>query len=158
MNPENKETPRGRIISVVSRAPIFYLVFLAVGSALHYRYPVAIDGGILTTLAGAVFLFAGPLLILWSQASIRKFRTGVAAGSPEFSRGPYRFSRNPTYLGLVIMLSGFGLIANSFFIVLFSFLGFLAVNYIILRQEEKILIEKYGEDYRAYQSKVRRWL
>ena len=66
--------------------------------------------------------------------------------------------RNPTYLGLTFLIIGFGLLANSLLIALSAIVSFMLVHFTILRKEERLLEDKYGEHYRAYKEKVRRWL
>lgn len=159
MEKSNQPNKSG-IIEIVAKAPVIYLIALFVGAILHYFYPVPISAGSLGVTVGLVFIIFGPLLILWAQASLRRFRVAVRANdaSKNFAHGPYCYTRNPTYMGLTFLIVGFGLFANSFFVVASSLIAFLAINFTILKEEESIMIEKYGEDYKLYQKTVRRWM
>jgi len=72
--------------------------------------------------------------------------------------GFYRFSRNPMYLGLLLVLLGTSLIFGSLtsLFVLPLFIG--AINYLQISSEEKALELLFGEEYLNYKQKVRRWL
>jgi len=157
---EQSVRPRGKIIALTAHAPVIYLISFFLGVLAHYFYPVTFIPKEAAGIVGSIFLVAGPLLILWSQVSIRRFRREVAANRDAqiFNIGPYRLTRNPTYLGLTLLITGFGFLANSLFIVLSGIVGFITVNYTIVRSEESLLREKYGEHYERYKEKVRRWL
>ncbi len=72
--------------------------------------------------------------------------------------GLYRYTRNPMYLGLVILLSGWGIYLGSLgpFCWLPVFIWILTIQQIL--PEEKMLAEKFGDAYRAYQTRVPRWI
>ena len=116
------------------------------------RIPVA------AALAGA-----GLLIDLVSVAAFVRARTTVNPLAPERANalvvsGLYRFSRNPMYLGMLMILLGWAawlaqplaLAPVAAFVVLIEVLQ--------IRPEEKALEEKFGEDYREYKKRVRRWL
>lgn len=70
----------------------------------------------------------------------------------------YRLTRNPMYLGLLLVLVGWAIVLGSVssFIVLPLFVVILTVQQII--PEEKVLEQKFGQQYRDYKQSVRRWL
>lgn len=76
----------------------------------------------------------------------------------DFSSGPYKYTRNPKYLGLSFLLIGLGLILNTPFIIGTSILSGIIVNIYFLGKEEALLLERHGELYKEYKSKVRKWL
>ncbi len=76
----------------------------------------------------------------------------------DFTNGPYKYTRNPKYLGLSFLLIGLGLILNTPFIIGTSILSGIIVNIYFLRKEEALLEERHGELYKEYKSKVRKWL
>lgn len=155
-----KQVKRSGIIELAANSSVVYLVLFFVGGFLHYVRPTPVMSGMAAQLLGVFLLLIGPLLIFWSQRSIRRFRSEVERGvAPNtFNIGPYRFTRNPTYLGLTFLIAGFGLLANSAAIVFSGVAAFVLINYTLLRKEEKILEEEYGDIYREYKKKVRRWL
>ena len=93
---------------------------------------------------GLLFIFLAPLIIVWSQKSIKSFVANEQSGKGErkFSYGPYRWSRNPTYVALALLTLGFALIANSLPMLLGTIIAFYIVNIAIVRREEKLLHKK----------------
>lgn len=105
---------------------------------------------------GLILLIAGTILILWAQKTTR---TGHHRKSElpytRFARGPYTITRSPTHMGIGIMLLGLSFIFNSLALLVSTMLCFFITHYIFIRKEEKLLVDRYGDDYRAYQKKVR---
>lgn len=73
------------------------------------------------------------------------------------TKGIYRFSRNPMYLGLLIWLLAWGLYLGNFLSLLFLPLFVYIITIQQIKPEEKILEEKFGQTYLDYQKRVRRW-
>ena len=72
--------------------------------------------------------------------------------------GPYRFSRNPIYLGFVCLLIGFPFIFRMYWGLILSPLLIVLMNMLVIQHEETYLAKKFGEAYTGYKSRVRRWL
>jgi len=94
----------------------------------------------------------------------RKFHTRQTTVKPEelssclITDGVFRYSRNPMYLGMVLVLLGFSILLYSWisFLVLPGFTAL--IHYRFIFPEEENLKEQFGEDWLAYQQKVPRWL
>lgn len=111
--------------------------------------------------AGCLLVLLGSVLIAWGLATFLRRRTGIYPNRPAaemVESGPFRFSRNPMYTGLAIATAGFGLVLNSGWVLLVAPLALSAVYFFVVRREEAYLKEKFGEEYEAYRSRVRRWL
>ncbi|WP_431273086.1 methyltransferase family protein [Variovorax ureilyticus] len=109
-----------------------------------------------SALLGAVFSVAG-------VAAFRRARTTLNPMNPEaasslVTNGIYRFTRNPMYLGLLLVLVGWaaflcapwGLVGPAVFV--------LYMNRFQIAPEERVLLSAFGEAYSAYRTRVRRWL
>jgi protein-S-isoprenylcysteine O-methyltransferase Ste14 len=72
--------------------------------------------------------------------------------------GPYRFTRNPMYLAMVLLCIGAATLLASAWILVLTPICALALWWFAIRPEETYLDEKFGEVYRAYKGRVRRWL
>jgi len=72
--------------------------------------------------------------------------------------GPYRYVRNPMYIGGLILLVGFGLFERSISILLLALLSFALVHLFVLFYEEPTLTRKFGSSYQEYLRAVRRWI
>ena len=110
----------------------------------------------------AIALIVGGLAIeAWAGGLFRKAGTNVVPWSPStalVTDGPYRFSRNPMYLGFAVTYLGLalGLESGAAMILLIPALALMSWG--VIGREERYLEGKFGEDYRAYKSRVRRWL
>lgn len=112
----------------------------------------------------AVVLFTmGFLCGVSGVLNFRKARTTVHPGRPEHAAklvttGIYRLTRNPMYLGLLLMLAGWALVlANVLALLLLP--GFvICMNGLQILPEERILGAKFGAEFEAYARTVRRWL
>jgi len=79
--------------------------------------------------------------------------------SPELVlSGSYRFTRNPMYLGLTCIQIGLGLLLSNLWISLLAAFSLLVVHFIAVVPEERYLSEKFGDSYKGYLLKVRRYL
>jgi len=108
-------------------------------------------------------LGAGVCVSILGVASFRRARTTVNPLKPEEASclvrsGIYRYTRNPMYLGLLLILLGWAVFLAN--IVAFIFLPAFVVylNRFQIRPEEKALALVFGQDFATYRSKVRRWL
>jgi protein-S-isoprenylcysteine O-methyltransferase Ste14 len=143
--------------------PLVFLGAILFGVACEYVVvpaPVPVGRAISAT-GGLLVLVTGLGLI--ASARIRFTRTGQDpmpwTPSPALIlSGPYRFIRNPMYLGVTLVEIGIGLAANNLWIALLAFPALLAVHFIAVLPEEKYLSEKFGESYQAYRARVGRYL
>jgi protein-S-isoprenylcysteine O-methyltransferase Ste14 len=142
--------------------PLVYLGFVLLGVALRYLRPLAldVDRGVLIAV-GAAAALAGIALVL--SARLWFSRTGQDPRpwrpSPELIlRGPYRFTRNPMYLGIFLFQLGIGVALDNLWIVLLAPASLLVVHFIAVRPEEAHLEQKFGEPYRRFKASVRRYL
>jgi protein-S-isoprenylcysteine O-methyltransferase Ste14 len=109
---------------------------------------------------GAVLGLASLGLIYWMFKSIGSGITPTVATRKEHrlsTSGPYRWIRHPLYTFGTLAFLSLGLIADSWFIVLFSVLAFILLS-LRTPNEEAHLIEKFGEEYREYMKRTGRYL
>lgn len=111
--------------------------------------------------SGLLFILAGGILNIWADRLFKQNNTTVKPDETPTSlikNGPFRFSRNPMYLGMEFLLIGVGLILGSGT----SFVGALLFPLIIelkfIRREEKIMAEIFGDEFETYKKKVARWI
>jgi protein-S-isoprenylcysteine O-methyltransferase Ste14 len=71
--------------------------------------------------------------------------------------GPYRYVRNPMYIGGMLLVAGFGLIERSLAMCLFTTPAAVIAHLFVVLVEEKGLEQRFGETYRAYKRRVKRW-
>ena len=112
-------------------------------------------------LTGVVFLFAGGMLAIWGVLSFRRARTTILpfrSASALVRNGPYRFTRNPMYLGMTLAYFGLSLAFNTAWPILLLPIVLVAMVKLVISREESYLAAVFGDDYRAYTREVRRWL
>jgi protein-S-isoprenylcysteine O-methyltransferase Ste14 len=97
----------------------------------------------------------------WALVIMAHDRTGLLPGQTTrtlLERGPFRISRNPLYLGLIILDLGIALLARAVWAVALLPAGILALWWGAIRPEERYLRSTFGAEYVAYQRRVHRWL
>lgn len=130
------------------------------GLIIHLIIPIQLGNSEVLSFFGTLLLMASPLLVMWSQ---KKRREVYGPKAPELtlddlSRGPYAYSRHPSHLGLFLLVVGFGLVLNSFFIIVSILLTFCVFHCFIIPKEESLLESHIGEPYRIYKKRVRMWI
>ena len=73
-------------------------------------------------------------------------------------RGPYRYTRNPMYLGMFLLQIGIGFLDRNLWIVLLAVATLMIIHYTAVLREEVYLEDKFGDEYRAFKRRVRRYL
>lgn len=136
------------------------LSLLAMG-VLHVAFPIARPIGEPYRHGGAVIIVLALVLIGWAAVLFKRARTGLVPFSEAttlVSAGPYRFTRNPMYLGMAGILAGTAIWLGSLtpWLVLPAFMGIIAERFIA--PEEAMLERTFGQAYRQYKAAVRRWL
>ena len=126
---------------------------------------LAIDGG---PIAGGIVLVASFVAGLAGlgliAAALGLFRQKQARAEPWreasvlVAAGPYRFTRNPMYLGMTLVGMAVAIGFTSPAAALFALLGALIVDRFVIAREEAYLCRRFGDEYRAYRARVRRWL
>lgn len=139
--------------------PRFFLLYGVAGAALHFAF----GGPVLLRLPwlGAAIFAAGLAVMLWAA---RCFASAGTTLKP-FERthalveaGPFRFTRNPMYLGLVAMLLGTALALGTPAPWLAAAALAATLQLRFIRHEERALAASLGESYERYRARVRRWL
>jgi protein-S-isoprenylcysteine O-methyltransferase Ste14 len=151
-NPVNLQ--KNKVHKILVHSYSVYFLFFLVGICLDLIFNLKVFILSVNIPIGLVLLVFGTLLIFWAQKSSRNLKIENIT-KETFTQGPYRFTRTPTNFGLFFLMLGCGIISNTFFIILFSFVSFVIAKFIFLEQEEKILAEKYGAPYLEYKKAIK---
>ena len=141
--------------------PLIFLGFLALG--LWYDSPW-FDGklaSIEATIVGGIIATVGLALIIHSAAGHKSAGSNVAPWKPTttiISLGAYKYSRNPIYLGMVLAHGGVALCGGSMAAGITLALSILIMKTYVIAREERYLSAKFGQDYRAFKQRTRRWI
>lgn len=146
--------------------PLLFVGCVAAGFALDAQLGWRLTGAsgpgaTARELLGAALLGLGLLLDFAALALFLRARTNPLPFRPAttvVSGGPYRFTRNPMYLGMTLTCAGFGLLVDVGWVVLAALVAALATDRWIVPREESYLERRFGDAYRDYQRRVRRWL
>lgn len=111
---------------------------------------------------GVLVLLAGFLWSAWAFLTFRQHRAEIRPSATEHpvlvTSGPYRWSRNPMYLGGIVLAVGAALIAGTWLMWLVPVVLFLLQNLVIIPFEERSMKRTFGDEYDAYRARVRRWI
>jgi protein-S-isoprenylcysteine O-methyltransferase Ste14 len=139
--------------------PRLFLLYGVVGVALHFALPA--PALLELPWLGAAVAAAGAGLALWGERTFARAGTTIKPFERSFvlvTSGPYRFTRNPMYLGLVAMLVGLALALGTPapWAAAAALAATLQLRFI--RNEERALAASLGEPYQRYRESVRRWI
>ena len=147
---------------VVIRPPLAWALAVMAAFALDRLMPLpfmpaAVPAG---WLGGAVVVVA-LALFAWAIATITRAGSNVPTNTPTISivgTGPYRFTRNPIYLGMMLVFIGLAIAFDSAWLLVTLVPFALVIRYSVVAREEAYLERRFGEVYRRYRARVRRWL
>jgi protein-S-isoprenylcysteine O-methyltransferase Ste14 len=116
-------------------------------------------------LIGIPLIAIGLFLMIWANFALLyigrislRDREPMQKPSNLVLAGPYRFSRNPLYLGGLLGLLGLVIVWSSLVIAFLTFLVYLIFRYVFIKREEIILEEEFGDEYQDFKNRVRRWI
>jgi len=143
--------------------PLFYVLTFLLSVLIQRYVPInrAFFQSTATGILAKIFIASALLLILPALLKFLLTRNTVITIKPANSlqtQGIYHISRNPMYLGLLVLYTGIALlIGNWWTVILIPFLVAIITKFVILK-EEKYLHRAFGEDYETYKKNVRRWI
>jgi len=146
---------------VIAPPPVLYGAALIAALVLHWFRPLPIFSASVVRWLGIALVAVGLAVV------IRVFRTMRAAGTNVDPRRPttaivttglFRFSRNPLYVGLTLMYLGLTLVFNTWWAIVLLVPLLMTMHRGVVQREERYLEPKFGEAYRQYRSRVRRYL
>jgi dienelactone hydrolase/protein-S-isoprenylcysteine O-methyltransferase Ste14 len=146
---------------VVVRPPLLYAAGLIAVLVLRWLWPMPIFGRSGLVWPSLLLVVLGVAIIAWGRRALMGVGTNVDPTLPTTAittSGPYRFSRNPLYLGVTLMYLGLALPFNTWWSVLVLAPIALVMHRGVVRREERYLEGKFGEPYRQYRLRVRRYL
>lgn len=157
------ENPGTDHANVIAFPPLIFLAAAAVGAGLSAVLPSFLPPPWTLSLLipGAGLMALAAALALSGIYSFKKAGTHVEPFKPSLvlvRDGPYRFTRNPMYAGLILMLAGLSLIFSIDYALFMVPALWLVLHHGVVLREEAYLTEKFGEPYANYLSQTRRWI
>lgn len=157
MNVDSAHKSKWEIAEVVFGIPL--LLSIAAQFVIPFSFPQGIPRQLLIA-AGIVFAGAGITIIVLGRREFARFRQPTDPGHPTsqiVTTGVFSLSRNPLYLGCVLILFGIALAFNTLWVLAALLLAFILCHYVLIVPEEKYLAAKFGDEYKEYTAAVRRW-
>ena len=148
---------------VAFHPPLMLGILLAGGFGLRTLVPMPIPllGEGIASIGGPTIVVVALVLAIWAARTIRAGGASIPTNEPTdviVSAGPYRFSRNPIYLAMVMLLIGVGVWANTLWLAAMAVVDAALLSWGVISREEAYLRRKFGAEYSAYTERVRRWL
>lgn len=139
----------------------YFAAFLLASAVFHLIFP----GKILITspynFAGLLFILSGAGINLWAGIHFSKRKTAVKHGEKVSSllrSGPFSFTRNPMYLGMTMILLGVAVFLGSLISFAFPIIFIIVMEAKFIYEEEKHLEKAFGQKYREYTKRTRKWI
>ena len=148
--------PKVRIIP-----PLVYLAGLVAGHLLNRWFPIDIFPDRAVWYVSAIFLLLGVPLSASAMVNFSRAGTTIRpdrASSALVVAGPYRFTRNPMYVGLAAVYLGLAVAERSLWSLILLPVVLVIIRYAVIAHEEAFLERRFGQSYRDYKARVRRWL
>jgi len=140
---------------------LIYAVPLALSLVIHYWWPIAGLPALVGAPAGLVSIALGFVLLVTAVRGFRAVGTTLQpweSTTALVTSGPFRFSRNPVYLGYTLLYLGVALWTRSVWSLALLPLVLAAMTRLVIRREERYLDARFGAAYRDYARRVRRWI
>ena len=150
--------------SAITRPPLLYLACLLLGLAVDRVLPLPFtlaETALIRWTAGGGLIAIG---LAFMAAGIRNFSraaTPVPTNQPVralVTTGIHGWSRNPIYVGMFLLYAGIGMAARSPWILILALPLAITLHYGVVAREEAYLERHFGDAYRDYKARVRRWL
>jgi protein-S-isoprenylcysteine O-methyltransferase Ste14 len=151
---EQKKAFNDNVHTVLAHSYASYFVSFLLGLFFHFLFPFKISDHSVTSTIGLIFLILATLLIVWAQGTSR-YLDHEHISKESFCKGPYCYTRMPTHWGLLMLMLGFSLTINSFFVALFTLVFFFLTKVVFINRQESLLVRKYGSPYLEYKKSVK---
>ena len=132
------------------------------GLALNWLVPLPfLPANVPAGSVGAMVFVLALALFAWAIVTISRAGSNVPTNRPTTTiveSGPYRFTRNPIYMGMFLGLIGLAIAFDTLWLFMTLVLFALVIRYGVVAREEAYLERRFGDVYRDYCSRVRRWV
>jgi protein-S-isoprenylcysteine O-methyltransferase Ste14 len=146
------------------RPPFLFLAALVLGFALDRLLPLPLTPLELSAIgwtAGGALVAIGVAIMATGIRNFSRADTPVQSNQAVrvlVTTGIHGWSRNPIYVGMLMLYAGIGIAARSPWVLILALPVFVILRYGVVAREETYLEQRFGETYRDYKAHVRRWL
>ena len=156
MDDATRDTP-----GVITLPPLIFAVPWLAGFLLHLAFPVRLLPVDMARVLGWGIAGLGIGLAAWGRWAMHRVGTDPNPFKPSTALalgGPFRFTRNPLYLSMTLFYVGLTLVVNALWPLVLLPGVLIVVQRGVIEREERYLERTFGDAYRAYAARVRRWL
>ena len=149
---------------VMTRPPVLYLACLILGLALDHLLPLPFPlpgTALMHEAAGGGVILIGVAIVAAGIRNFTRADTPVPSNQPVralVTTGIHGWSRNPIYVGMFLLYAGIGVAARSPWVLVLALPLVVILRYVVVAREEAYLERRFGDEYRDYKARVRRWL
>jgi protein-S-isoprenylcysteine O-methyltransferase Ste14 len=155
------ESSQADTAGVVVPPPLIFVAGLIAGFALEALLPGVDLPALVQWGLGSVVVVLALVLLIWFNISFSRKGTAVEPWKPTtaiVTTGPYRFTRNPAYLGMALTYVGIALLSSALWVLVPLPIVLGVIDRGVIAREERYLERKFGEEYLGYKRTVRRWI
>ncbi|MGG6897041.1 methyltransferase family protein [Rhizobium sp. BR 315] len=143
--------------------PLLYSIAVVIALSLQRYYPLPLPllWSIVAWAVGSVLTAFAVTLNVWAVKTLIESRTTVLTQRCTaylVTTGPFRFTRNPTYLGYTLLTAGLGLLIGNLWFVAMAALAAALTTPLVIRCEEMHLLSRFGCEFEFYCKHTRRWI
>jgi protein-S-isoprenylcysteine O-methyltransferase Ste14 len=148
----------------LTRPPVLYIACLVLGFAFDHLLPLPLtfpEVAWVCWTAGGGLILIGVAIMAAGARNFSRAATPVPSNQPVralVTTGIHRWSRNPIYVGMLLLYAGIGIAARSPGVLLLALPLVIVLRYGVVAREETYLERRFGDSYRDYKARVRRWL
>ncbi len=146
---------------VIALPPLMYGTALGLGLVIHFVFPVQFLPQQGRLWFGALLPLLAVPIVVSAVRTLARAKTPVDVHKPTaaiVTDGAFRYSRNPMYLSLTLLYLGIASLINSLWVLLLVVPLLVVIQRGVVEREERYLERKFGEEYRHYRTRVRRWI
>ena len=141
--------------------PVIYLPAVVLGFLTDRLWSVSFLPDVLQYVLGGALIATSLAIMPWVLREFAKAGTHFDARKPVLAfitGGPFRYSRNPSYVAITVLCVGVAVVTDTLWILCWLVPAVLILDVAVIRREERFLDQKFGEAYRDYTRRGRRWL
>ena len=164
MNPTGQQADDTAVARGIARPPLLYLACLLLGLALDRVLPLPFilpEAGLVRWAVGGGLILIGVAIVTAGIRNFSRAATPVPSNQPVralVTTGIHGWSRNPIYVGMFLLYAGIGVAARSPWVLVLALPLVVVLRYGVVAREEAYLERRFGDAYRDYKARVRRWL
>jgi protein-S-isoprenylcysteine O-methyltransferase Ste14 len=146
---------------VAFHPPLLLVASLGVGFLLRWLAPSPVLTSTASAMIGPTIVTLSFGVFFWAAGTMLRGHASIPTNTPTgaiVTGGPFRFSRNPIYLSMILLQLGVGVWVKSVWFFVLAAISVALLTWGVIVREERYLERKFGAEYLSYKSRVRRWI